>query len=218
MNVVVVYAHPYDGSFCKSLLDTVVSHLEQRGANVKVKDLVKMDFDPVMRPEDLKAIKTKEYTPSVRAEQEDILWADALVTICPVWFGNVPGFLKAYFDKVFITGFGYNEKGIGLLQNKRIFSLFTFGSDYPYIGMANQDKGIEFLWDNLFGFVGFKDIALKYYKRIGASSDEERKRYLEETSTFIDQIFDRKLGEIGQIGNGELLARLQAQGYLNGRV
>ncbi len=217
MNIVVVYAHPYDGSFCKGLLDTVVDTLKKRGAEVKVKDLVKMNFDPVMRPDDLKAAKTKIYTDEVRAEQEDILWADALVTICPIWFGMIPGFMKGYFDKVFITGFAY-ENGVGLLQNKRVFSLFTFGANDPYLDMVQQYRCIHILWDNLFGMVGFKDIATKFFTNVPLSSDEVRQQYLAESSAFVEQIFDKKPGEIGQNGHAELLTRLVSQGYLNGRI
>ncbi|REG99510.1 NAD(P)H-dependent oxidoreductase [Flavobacterium aquicola] len=213
MNILVIYAHPYDGSFCKGILDTVVPAMEARGANVKVKDLVKMNFDATMRPEDLKATVTKTYTAEVQQEQKDVLWADAIVTICPIWFGSVPGFLKAYFDKVFITGFGYDYTG-GLLQNKRVFSLFTFGSKDPYLTLANQYKGIEYLWDNIFSMVGFKDIAVKYFQGVPRATDQERAQYLVEAIEFVDQIYDKKLGEIGQIGAGELLVKLVIEGKL----
>lgn len=213
MNILVIYAHPYDGSFCKGILNTIVPKMEKRGANVKVIDLVKMNFDPTMRPEDLKATVTKTYTPEVQQEQKNILWADAIVTICPVWFGSVPGFLKAYFDKVFITGFGYDYTG-GLLQNKRIFSLFTFGSKDPYLSLANQYKSIEYLWDNIFSMVGFKDIAVKYFTNVPRETDEVRAKYLTEAIEFVDQIFDKALGEIGQIGAGELLIKLVIEGKL----
>lgn len=213
MHILVIYAHPYDGSFCKGILDKIVPAMENRGADVKVKDLVKMNFDTTMRPEDLRATVTKTYTPEVMQEQKDVMWADAIVTICPIWFGSVPGFLKAYFDKVFITGFGYDYTG-GLLQNKRVFSLFTFGSKDPYLTLANQYKSIEYLWDNIFSMTGFKDIAIKYFQNVPRTPEEGRKRYLNEAIEFVDLIFDKKLGEIGQIGNGELLTKLAIEGHL----
>ena len=218
MNVVIIYAHPYDGSFCKGILDTVVCHLESRADVVfKVKDLVKMNFDPVMRPDDLKATKTKVYTDAVQAEQKDILWADALITINPVWFGSMPGFMTGYFDKVFISGFAYDHSG-GLLQDKRIFSLFTFGASDPYIDLVNQYKIIDYQWDNLFGMVGFKDIAKKYFQSVPYVSNEKRQDYLQQTDTFINLLFETKLGELGPSGNAELLTKLVSQGYLNGKI
>lgn len=208
MNVVIVYAHPYDGSFCKGLLDTVVAHLEERDAAVKVKDLVKMNFDCTMQPEDLASTKTKQYTDAVKAEQADANWADCYVTISPVWFGMVPGFLKGYFDKVFISGFGYDaDTGVGKLKNKRIYSLFTCGAMSPYLDLARQFECINILWDNLFGMCGFIDVSTKYFQAVPHSPVEVRKHYLKEAEQYIDQIFDKKPGETGQLGFGALLSK-----------
>lgn len=218
MNVIVVYAHSYDGSFCKGLLDTVSFHLQTRGAEVKVKDLVKMKFDAVMQPDDLKAAKTEVYTDEVKREQADVLWSDAIVTIAPIWFGAMPGFLKAYFDKVFMTKFSYDETVGGKHTKKRIFSLFTAGSNDPYLDMAGQYECINLSMDNLFGSVGFIDVATKFYQSVPIVTDEERKQYLIEATQFVDQIFDRQPGEVGQVGHGGLLTKLHIQGYLNGKV
>lgn len=218
MNIVVIYAHPYDGSFCKGLLDTILPHLENRGATIKVKDLVKMNFDAVMQPDDLRAAKTKEYTDEVKQEQTDILWADAIITIAPVWFGTMPGFLKGYFDKVFITGFAYGHSGVGKLQGKRVLSLFTCGANNPYLEMVGQYEGINILMDNLFGMTGFVDVATKFFQSVPTSTDEQRKQYLVEAINFVNQLFDCQPGEIGQLGHAALYTRLAVQGYLNGKI
>lgn len=213
MNIVIVYAHPYDGSFCYGLKENVAKHLEERGANVKIKDLVKMGFDCTMQPDDLASIKTGEYTPEVKVEQDDLLWADALVTICPVWFGMVPGFLKGYFDKVLISGFGYDPMtGAGLMNGKRIYSIFTCGAATPYLDLSNQFKCINTLWDNLFGMTGFDDVSTKFFQMVPHTSDEIRKGYLVDANKYVDQIFDKEPGEAGQLGFGALLS--QNAGYL----
>lgn len=96
-----------------------------------------------MLPEDLASTVTHEYTEEVKKEQDDALWADAYVTIAPIWFGMIPGFMKGYFDKVFITGFAYDHTGVGKLQNKRIYSLFTFGAKSPYLDLSRQFECIN---------------------------------------------------------------------------
>ena len=216
-HVLVIYAHPYEGSFNKAILDRTIETLEKQGADYKVKDLVAMNFNATMESEDLKAAVTKEYTAEVKQEQDDILWADTVITIAPVWFGSIPGFLKGYFDKVFISGFAYNKNGEGLLKDKRVFSLFTFGSADPYIGLTRQYEAIEILWDNIFGMTGFKDITQQYFTAVPAVSDETRHHYLDQTETFINQIFETQLGDIGR-GNARLLTKLAAKGLLNGGV
>jgi len=217
MNILIVYAHPYDGSFCKGLLDTVSTHMQNRGATVKVKDLVKMNFNTIMQPEDLKAAKTEVYTMEVQQEQADILWADAVVTIAPNWFGAMPGFMKGYFDKVFMTKFAYDGVG-GRLTDKRVLAFFTCGATDPYLDMVRQYECINLALDNLFGSVGFVDVGSKFYQAVPFVSDEVRQHYLTEAKQFVDQLFDRQPGEIGQIGHGKLITKLVMQGYLNGKI
>jgi len=62
--------------------------------------------------------------------------------------------------------------------------------------------------------VGFKDIAVKYFQNVPRTSPEARAKYLTESIEFVDQIFDKKLGDIGQIGPGELLVKLVIEGKL----
>lgn len=206
MNVVVILAHPYKGSFCNAMTQNIVEHLKKRGANVKLKNLVEMEFNCMVGPEDLLAGKTKVYQPDVKAEQDDIDWSDAIVTVCPIWFGMVPGFLKGYFDRVLMSGYGYRPStGDGLLKTKRIYSIFTFGMSTPYLQLTKQMECISILWDNLFGMCGFKDVATKFYEGVVSVPHETRVEYLDDSLKFVDQIFDNKPGENGQIAFAEVL-------------
>lgn len=208
MNVIVVLAHPYEGSFCRALKETVVAHLEERGAQVKVKDLVEMKFNGNMEVEELASIKSGVYTESMLKEQEDAKWADAYVTIAPVWFGMCPGFMKAYFDKLLISGFGYDPKtGAGLMGGKRVFSLFTCGAASPYLDLSKQFDCINTLWDNMFGMCGFSDVSTKFFQGVPYVPAEVRNMYLEAAKQYVDQIFDTKIGSIGQLGYGALLSQ-----------
>mgnify|MGYP001104802818 CR=1 FL=1 len=217
MNILIVHAHPYDGSFSKGILDRTLNLLAQHdNVNIKVKDLCKMDFDFVMRAENLQSSVTGIFTKEVKAEQDDILWAETLITICPVWFGSVPGFMKAYFDKIFVRGFGYDSQG-GRIRGKRIFSIFNFGSIDPYVSMVNQYTMIDYQWDNLFGMVGFSDIVKLHFTGVPKSTDEVRANYLLQVDDFLEKIFSTKVGDIGTAGNADLITRLAANGYLNGK-
>jgi NAD(P)H dehydrogenase (quinone) len=52
MRVLVVYAHPYQGSFCHAVLDRVTSGLRDGGHVHEVLDLHRSRFDPVFRNRD----------------------------------------------------------------------------------------------------------------------------------------------------------------------
>ena len=55
MKVLIVFNHPYEGSYCNAILKSVLTGLEIGNHDADVIHLDKDEFDPVMRPKDLKA-------------------------------------------------------------------------------------------------------------------------------------------------------------------
>lgn len=53
MNITVIFAHPWDSSLNKSILDKVMDKLEKNGDEVSLIDLYSDGFDPVMFERDL---------------------------------------------------------------------------------------------------------------------------------------------------------------------
>ena len=55
MKTLIVFNHPYEGSYCRAILQAVETGLQTAGNPYKVINLDKDGFDPVMRAKDLKA-------------------------------------------------------------------------------------------------------------------------------------------------------------------
>lgn len=193
LNIIVVTAHPYEKSFNRAITDTVVQHLESRGAAIKVKDLVKMNYNPVLQKEDLKAAFTKEYQLDVLKEHEDLLWADAIVNIAPLWWGSMPAVMKGYYERSLTSGFAYGTDQ--QLAGTRSYTIMTAGANPDYLEDSRQKTMIEGLVDNIFGACGFADIELKLFLQVPTSTDDERQSMLIEAKEFVDQIFDKKPNE-----------------------
>ena len=111
MKLFVVYAHPGKESFTRRVLDEFVKGALSKGHEVKISDLYQQGFDPVMSPEEYdresRLDAERPVSPQVAAEQEKILWADAIAFVYPVWWDDVPAILKGWFDRVFTVGFAY---------------------------------------------------------------------------------------------------------------
>jgi NAD(P)H dehydrogenase (quinone) len=71
MRVLVVYAHPYPGSFCHAVLDRVTSGLHDGGHACEVIDLHRSRFDPVFRNRDYNQFM-HESLPDDLIEQADL--------------------------------------------------------------------------------------------------------------------------------------------------
>ncbi len=110
MNVKVIYAHPYEGSYNRAILESTLAGLKDAGHTVDLLDIYKDNFNPVMTREDLRAISQETVAdPKVAEYQERIMKTNHLVIIFPVWFESMPAILKGYFDKVFTSGWAYKS-------------------------------------------------------------------------------------------------------------
>ncbi|MEK5141456.1 NAD(P)H-dependent oxidoreductase [Paenibacillus sp. FSL M7-0134] len=209
MNINILYGHPYAKSFNKAILEQVIAHLNVRGANVKVKDLIQMSFNPMAGLKDLEAKVTNALPEEIVKEQEDLLWADALIIISPVWWGGFPAVIKGYIDRVFTTGLIRSSDGVYGLEGKRAYSIFTTGSSEDYIRISRQKDMLYAANDNLFGFAKFSDAEIKLLYSVPRVTLEERKAMLLDVNRFVDRIFDMRPGEGGSTRDSLSLQALE---------
>lgn len=137
MKNLIVYAHPWDGSFNKFVLDKVKANIIEKGEEVDVIDLNKDGFNPVMQEADLAVFAQGEYADELaRNYAERIVSADNIIFIFPIWWYGEPAILKGFYDKVFIKGQVYKDN-----PDKTISGLLKSNSA-TIITTANIDKTI----------------------------------------------------------------------------
>lgn len=128
MKSLIILAHPYDKSFNHFILDEVVKILKTH-KEVKIIDLYKDGFDPVLSQEDLRVyMQGKTSDAKVYAYQRDLLECDELVLIFPIWWYEAPAIMKGFFDKVLLTGFAFDEidnKLVGKLSHIKRLTVLT---------------------------------------------------------------------------------------------
>lgn len=118
---VIVYAHPYAGSFNHAVLDTVRERLAARGREAVVLDLYADGFNPAMEADSLRLYSRGETAdPLARRYLQTLTEADECVFIFPVWWGMMPAVVKGFFDKVLLSGTAYAYGPEGTLVPARI--------------------------------------------------------------------------------------------------
>ncbi len=122
MRVLIVFNHPYSGSFCNAILESVQKGLRKANHEIDLIHLDEDNFDPVMRGKDLQAFVTARTDPeralSMLDEQvlnykEKIIAAEHIVFIFPIWWELMPALTKGFIDKVIFPGIAYEYKGSG---------------------------------------------------------------------------------------------------------
>ncbi|MCG8583053.1 MAG: NAD(P)H-dependent oxidoreductase [Bacteroidales bacterium] len=117
MRTVIVFNHPYKGSFCNAILESTIKGLKKGGHEVNLIHLDKDDFNPVMTQDDLKGFINKQAVdPKVKEYQRQLEKAQYLIFIFPIWWELMPALTKGFIDKVIFPGiaYDYKENGLGM--------------------------------------------------------------------------------------------------------
>ena len=180
----VLYAHPDPKSFCHAILDTVVETLRGKGHEVRVSDLYAQGFDPVLKGSDFEALQAGKTPPDIKAEQDNITWAEVITVVHPVWWTNMPAMLKGYIDRVLTLGFAYAfgpEGPKGLLGNRKVVVFSTQGAlNEAYDASGVTDAMKKASDTGIYSFCGMEVLEHKFFGGVPMTDDATRKGYLSE--------------------------------------
>ena len=219
MNVLIVLVHPESQSFNASLTRSAQARLEAAGHAVQVSDLYGQGFNPVLGRADygapderlflLKAsrerLEQNAVPDDILAEQDKVLWADAVIFQFPIWWFAIPAMLKGWFERVYSHGFGYglgiysdtrwgDRYGEGRLVGKRAMVCTTMG------GMAEHysDRGINgpiedllyMINHGLLFYAGFEVLEPHLIYRADHLTEADYPAILESWHAKVDRLFD----------------------------
>ncbi|WP_430612555.1 NAD(P)H-dependent oxidoreductase [Flavobacterium sp. JP2137] len=186
MKVVIVFNHPYDGSFCNAILESVTNGLTKGKHQVDLIHLDKDNFNPVMTAADLKSFRDKMPTdPKVIEYSNRIKNADHLIFIFPIWWELMPAMTKGFVDKVIFPGLAYDYTNAGNTRMKPLWN------NVKGITMITTMNTPDYLYGLLFGNaikkamivgtfwkIGFKNRKWISYNQVKQVSMEKRKKWL----------------------------------------
>lgn len=164
MNLLFIFAHPNHESLNYALLEQALagSKENQQISDIRVLDLYAERFNPVLTFGEQKRRRDMHQEPALAKYREQILWADKLIFIYPIWWGRPPAMLLGYMDQVFASGFAYRDnKGLlpeGLLAGKSAVCISTMKGPalYPLLWLGNAHKML--MKRGFLRFVGIKAV------------------------------------------------------------
>ncbi|MEG1616544.1 MAG: NAD(P)H-dependent oxidoreductase [Bacteroidales bacterium] len=191
MKHLIIYAHPNPDSFNHAILEATIEQLTALGAVVNVRDLYKLNFNPVLSLEDFRSKETGVVLPDVKVEQDFINEADKITFISPIWWGLFPAMLKGYFDRVFTKDFAYamiDHNYTGLLGEKK-FGMFNT-LDATKEDMIRTGMSVAFnhiINDGIFGFCNSPLCFHRIFYAINSVGDQERLQMLSEVKKEVEK-------------------------------
>lgn len=115
--ILIVDGHPDPDRdrFIHALADHYAEGAEAGGHQVRRIEIATMGIDPLTSRHEW---EEGDPPPAIAAAQEDILWAEHIVLLYPLWLGDVPALLKAFFEQVMRPGFAFRYREGGLPEKK----------------------------------------------------------------------------------------------------
>lgn len=180
----IVYAHPWDGSFNKAILNTITEKLDKEKKEYRVIDLNKDNFNPVFTKEELALYNQGKYLdPLVGKYQEIIKNSNEIIFIFPNWWSTMPAILKGFFDKVLLKDFAFNYEGgfNALLDIQKAIVITT--SEHPSPSFKYMIEN-SFIADML-NPIGIKNAVWLSCEQTSKGTDEHRKAFLKKVEEHI---------------------------------
>lgn len=164
MNLLVIYTHPNHQSLSYAFLQEVLRGGQENDKieAIKTLDLYGEGFNPVLVFNEHKRRRDMHKDPAFAEYREQLLWADKIVFIYPIWWGRPPAMLLGYIDQMFSSGFAYKDDGKmlpeGLLKGKSAvcISVMKGPALYPLFWLNNAHKVL--MRKALLSYVGIKKV------------------------------------------------------------
>lgn len=176
MKNLVIYGHPNPASLNHFFKQTIVENLEESGQEVIVRDLNKINFNPVLSLDDMNGQRMGQVAEDVKREQEFITWADQIIFVYPIWWTGMPAIMKGFIDRVFSYGFAYRyDQGIqkGLLTGKQTIIVNSHGKSNAEYEATGMDKALALTSDaGIFNYCGLEIKHHFYFDQADRASSE----------------------------------------------
>ena len=187
MKTLIIYAHPTHLGHHGYFLEELKIVLNNKKIDYSILDLYALNYDPVLRAEDLNFLPDYKISEITRSYQEKVIAADNLIFIYPTWWQGMPAILKGFIDKVFAAGFAFEYRKSmprGLLNGKRAAVFSATGGPKMINKFIIGDKGMKLMLNNILKFCGFEAKGFS----VGSArtlNDHQKKQIITEVSKMV---------------------------------
>lgn len=180
MNITIVQGHP-DGQsrhLCHALADAYADGARAAGHSVRVIDLGRIEF-PLLRTKH--AFEHEPVPAELSGAQADLAWADHFLLVYPLWLGEMPAVVKAFFEHVLRPGFAFDLAGHGWkskLEGKTARIIVTMGMPAAVYQWFFGAHSLKSLRRNVLQFVGIKPVRVTLFGLVESASASRKDGWL----------------------------------------
>lgn len=182
-NILILNGHPdaKGKGLCHGLAEAYADGARESGHSVERIDVAGLDFGFLHSQAEFEKGKAPA---AIAAAQEQIRAADHLVVIFPLWLGDIPAVLKAFFEQTLRPGFAFTHRPTGFpikhLAGRSARIVVTMGMPALVYRWYFGAHGLRNLKRNILRFVGFAPVRDTIVGSVGTASRKTMERRVEE--------------------------------------
>ena len=197
MRILLVHCHPVATSYCAALRDRALAALAGAGHEVKVIDLYREGFDPVLSAAERTSYlaHTAANIAGVQPHVDALRRAEGLLFVFPTWFYGPPAMLKGWLERTWLPGVAFTlpqkkgeRAGPGMQHIRWLGCITTSGSPWWWLKVMGDPgrklflRGLRALFARRCGVLWLQLFSMNN------ATDADRSRFLERIG--------RKLGAV----------------------
>ncbi|UYN96833.1 MAG: NAD(P)H-dependent oxidoreductase [Enhydrobacter sp.] len=183
--ILILNGHPDASSkgLCHALAEAYAEGARDAGNDVRRIDVAGLDFGFLRSQAEFEKGKVPA---AIVAAQQDILWADHLVVVFPLWLGDIPAVLKAFFEQTLRPGFAFDYRPSGLptmhLKGRSARVIVTMGMPAFVYRWYFRAHGLKNLERNILKFVGIGPVRATLIGGVGGAKSQTIRKRLDEVT------------------------------------
>jgi len=178
--IVVINGHPDKESFNFAVANRYKEEAEKSGAEVREIIIADLAFNPDLN---FGYRKRTELEPDLITAWKNIMWADHLVWIHPVWWGGLPARMKGFIDRVFLPGVAFSYRTDSIFWDKHLKGktariITTLDQPGWIYRLLFGRPSVNQLRKSTLQFCGIAPVNVTYLAIIKTSDAAQRKKWL----------------------------------------
>lgn len=181
MKVTIIQGHPdpQGGHFCHALAEAYGRGAAGAGHEVRTIPVAQLEF-PLLRSQ--AEYRASPLPAGLAIAQTDLLWADHLLIVYPLWAGTMPALLKGFMEQVLrpeiVESRGGTAPWSGALRGKSARVVVTMGMPALFYRWYFRAHGLKNLERNILRFVGVKPVRATLIGMIDELGEDKRQSWL----------------------------------------
>jgi putative NADPH-quinone reductase len=190
--ILVLIGTPLGGTLVHALAGAYADAARERGAEVRTIDLA---VDPIpAHPVDRNQLRAPRSSddvgldPEVGRYLETLEWAEHVAVFFPQWWGTYPAALKAFFDRVFLSGRVYRYRATGRLWDRLLAGrtgrvVMTMDSPRAWNRLVYRNAAETSVTRAIFGYCGIRTTGVTRFGEVRHQDAATRARWIRSMRT-----------------------------------